>query len=149
MDICTECDNFIRDYQEMNPHWIVWLSSGLAVYQDDGRPGFSKSAWERLHDYCKENNDYIVDMSFGFRDNKRSLPSKADGYFFCKGAMGCFGMKKTIQHYIVGTLKDNKLVVTRWRVPEMFEQETEQRDPEKAGICLIKRNTNQSLEQRV
>ena len=147
--ICTEIDSFLKEYQERNQCWIVKLNSGLVVYQDDGRKNTVNSAWERLKEYCAENNDYIVDMSIGFRSNRHSLPSNADGYFFCKSAAGFFGCNKTIHSIVVGTLNDNILTVTTWKVPEMLNQSSEFRDPEKADICLIRKNINQSLEHQV
>ena len=149
MDLCTKMDGFATEFYERNARWVVRLHSGLVVFQDDGRPGLKHSAWKRLYDYCQETKDYIVEMSFGFRSNKKQLPSNAEGYFFCKGAMGCFGSDKTIDHFIVGTLNGGKLITTKWKVPEMLDQEVEKRDPNEAGICLIKKNTNLSSEPTV
>jgi len=141
--ICTEFDNFAREYRECNPSWMVHLVSGIVVYQDDKRPDVKPySAWERLRNYCINNNDYIVDMQIRFRSNIKQLPSNADGYFFSKGARGGFGMVKTHQLFFVGTLNNNKLLVTCWKTPEMLEEKTEERNPKEAGICLIAKNIN-------
>lgn len=141
--ICTEFDAFAREYRECNPSWVVHLASGIIVYQDDGRPDVKPiSAWERLRNYCIEHNDYITDMHIRFRCNVHHLPSNADGYFFSKGVRGGFGMPKTHQLFFVGALENNKLLVTCWKTPEMFKENTEERNPEEAGICLIAKNIN-------
>jgi len=146
--ICTEVDQFIVEYQEMYPSWIVWLDSGLVVYQDDYRQNVKPySAWERLGTYCKQNDDHIVNMVIQFRTNQHPLPTSADGYYFSKGARGGFSMSKTMKLFFVGTLQQDKLSVTCWKVPEMLQELTEERNPNEAGICLIKRNTNLSMEQ--
>jgi len=143
--ICTERDDFIVQYQEMMPSWTVVLNSGLIVYQDDGRPDIEpRSSWERLYNYCQKTGDHIVDMSIQFRTNRYPLPPNADGYYFSKGARGGFGMSKTMQLFFVGTLQNNELQVTCWKVPEMLQETTSTRNPKDAGQCLIKRDTNLS-----
>ena len=137
--ICTEYDDYVRDYQEMYPSWVVGLHSGLVVYQDDYRVE-PYSAWERLYNYCQENNDFIQSMRIQFRSNVHQLPDHADGYYFSKGVRGCWGMTKTMQLFFVGILNQGVLNVTCWKVPEMMKEVTEERDPTKAGICLIRNN---------
>lgn len=138
--ICTERDNFIANYQEQFPSWVVWLNSGSVVFQDDGRPKVTPySAWERLYYYCEQTQDFIVKMSIKFRSNAHQLPSYADGYYFSKGVRGGLFLDKTLQLFFIGTLQNNKLEVTCWKVPEMIPEETSPRNPDEAGICLIKR----------
>jgi hypothetical protein len=142
--ICTTHDNYIENYVETYPSWEVKLASGLTVFQDDNRGGCAPhSAWARLHQYCLDNNDHIVPMKIRFRNNIHHLPSDADGYYFSKGARGSF-FSPTMQLFFVGVLNDGKLEVTCWKVPEMLREQTEERDPEQAGICLIRKNMNQS-----
>lgn len=139
--ICTEYDDYIQDYQERLPSWVVGLNSGLVIFQDDLRPGVEPhSAWERLYEYCQETGDYIQSMRIQFRKNRHQLSEHADGYYFSKGARGCFGMTRTIQLFFVGILNQGVLNVTCWKVPEMMKEKTEERDPTKAGICLIRNN---------
>lgn len=145
--ICTKRDDFIIDYQEQLPSWIVTLNSGVTVYQDDGRPGIEPhSAWERLYNHCQETNDYIVSMTIKFRSNMHQLSSNADGYYFSKGARAGFAFP-TMQLFFVGTLQNNRLIVTCWKTPEMLKEESEERNPNEAGICLIKRSINLALAQ--
>jgi len=147
--ICTERDKFVANYIESLPSWVVWLNSGLVVFQDDGRPGVAPlSAWERLYDYCQTHNDYIVKMNIRFRSNVHTLPSDAEGYYFSKGVRGSFGMPITHQLFFVGALQNDRLKVTCWKVPEMLEEKTETRNPNEAGICLIRKGTNLSLGLR-
>ncbi len=144
--ICTQHDDFIVNYQETSPCWVAWLNSGLVVYQDDYRPNIEPpSAWARLYNHCKETGDYIINMQIKFRSNVKSLPANADGYYFSKGARGSFGQPKTHQLFFVGTVQHDVLNVTCWKVPEMLEEKTEERNINEAGICLIRKNTNPSL----
>jgi len=143
--ICTERDEFVINRQELFPCWTVSLNSGVTVYQDDGRPGVEPySAWERLYNHCKENNDYITDMVIRFRSNIHRLPPNADGYFFAKGARAGFAFP-TMDLFFVGTLQNGKLLVTCWKTPEMLKEETEERNPDEVGICLIRKSTRLSL----
>jgi len=139
--ICTKRDNYVANYQEGNPSWIVKLSSGLAIFQDDLRPGVTPlSAWERLYNHCKDTGDYITSMKIKFRSNGHQLPENADGYYFSKGARGGLSLSRTIQLFFVGTLNQGILKVTCWKTPEMMPETTEERDPTKAGICLISKD---------
>jgi hypothetical protein len=139
--ICTTKDNYVTNYQENNASWIVWLYSGLVVYQDDLRPGlYPPSAWERLYYYCHETGDYIKEMQIKFRSNAHRLTPEADGYYFSKGARGALCLPRTIGLFFVGTLNDEVLLVRPWKVPEMMPELFEERDPQKAGICLISKN---------
>jgi hypothetical protein len=145
--ICTELDKFVRELHEGTPSWIAGLNTGQTVFMDDGRPGLTHSAWVRLGEHCQNTGDYIVNFAVQFRSNRQHiLPNDADGYYFSKGARGGFALPKTHQLFFVGTLVNQKLLVTCWKVPEMLQEYTEERDPSQAGICLIKRNILPSLE---
>ena len=140
MEVCKTWDEYMVNYAESNPIWIVILNNGETVYRDDGRPGLSvHNAWRRLYHYCEENNLYIVSMTIGFRDNRYALAANADGYYFSLGARGMFGGDKTTQLFFVGTLKDEVLLVTCWQVPAMMQEESEVRSVEKCGECLIQK----------
>lgn len=130
------CRTFNQDRFEGEPRWEVALNNGEYIYMDDGY-GNPPSAWIRLKEYCSKHKLWITKMLFGFRSNTRTLPENADGYFFCKGALGSMGSDKTIHYFIVGTLQNGILTTTKWRVPEMLEQETENRDSSLYQDCLI------------
>ena len=141
MTICKTFDEFMQHYSEGNPRWEVVLNNNERVFMDDNRPDMEPvSAWLRLNKYCKENKLYIKEMTIMFRDNGFALPSNMDGYFFSKGARGMFGSDSTMQLFFVGTLQKGRLEVSCWKVPEMLKEWTEERNPNEAGECLIKRN---------
>ena len=124
-------------YIEENPRWEVTLNNGEHFWMDDGNPEYQTySAWIRLKEYCQENSLYITNMWFGFRDNVHHLPPNQNGYYFCKGSRGCFGVPKTMQLFFVGTV-NTMLTVTCWKVPEMLEEQTEIRNIDRNSQCLI------------
>lgn len=140
--ICTQRDNYVVNYQESNPSWIVELESGLVVFQDDFRPGVEPfSAWERLYNHCHTEKDYIRGMTIKFRSNAQRIPDNADGYYFSKGVRGALFLTRTINLFFVGTLNEGVLRVQCWKVPEMLPEAIEERDIKKAGLCLISRDT--------
>lgn len=131
-------DDFIKDYIESKPSWMVTLNNGQDVYQDDGRYEPFNS-WTRLYYYCLNNNLYITNMQIGFRNNIKQLKPNKDGYYFCNIARGVFGIKKTFQLFLVGFLENEKLFLTKWKVPEMLMDTTEIRYPENTFTCLIRK----------
>lgn len=148
--ICTSQDEFVQNFNESNSRWQVTLNDNTTVFQDDGRPNATPhSAWIRLRNHCYNNSLYIVKMKFGFRSNMKSLPSNMEGYFFSKGAMGMFGLSKTIHLFLVGYIKNDKLIVEKWKAPEMIKQDTENRNFTGDEICLIRKNINQNLAQKI
>ena len=150
INVCKTLDDFVLNYRESIPSWSVVLNNNESIYQDDGRPNcFPASAWKRLKIYCEINNLYITNMYFGFRDNIYSLPSDKDGYFFSKGALGCFGSLKTTHFFIVGTLTNDILEVTYWKVPEMLKEQTETRNVEQSKECLITKNNMLQYTERL
>ena len=88
-------------------------------------------------------------MMIQFRSNKHQLPSNADGYYYSKGVRGSFGSPVTLQLFFVGTLENDVLNVSCWKVPEMLKEKTETYDIEKAGICLIRKSISPSMELKV
>lgn len=137
--ICTTPDDYINERYESEPRWIVRLSNGQTVYQDDDRPGLYKpSAWLRLRDFLQENPEIsIIGMTIGFRDNIVNVGDNADGYFFVKSVMGTPSDNRTIGMWVVGTYQNGELFTKRYIVPEMILVEEETRDPIKSGECFI------------
>lgn len=134
-----EQDQYIIDRYEDKVRWIVTLSDGRKVYQDDDRPGLSEPvAWKRLRTFLQENENLsIVGMTIGFRDHIINIGDNADGYYFCNAILGEITTGLNLGFYICGTLKDGILMTTMWKIPEIIPFETENRDPLKAGECLI------------
>lgn len=141
--ITTKIDDFIRDKD--STIWIVKLSNGLTVYQDDDREGLEPSAWIRLGNYCRENKVSIVEMSIKFRSHEELVGSNAEGYFFRRAILGGIGLnrkeKPINRHYfLVGILKDGQVHVKKWQVPEIHLIEEDVRDPNDenlVGVSLI------------
>lgn len=143
--ICTAEDDFTEEQRLNQARWMVELSDGRTVIQDDNRPGCEPaSAWIRLGNYCRTHNVRIAKMWLQFRSNtiQDILPANADGYYFCKSALGMLCTSTTMQFMLIGHLTHasndaSMLVVQRWKVPELLFIEQEPRDPSKAGECLI------------
>ncbi len=154
-------DDFINTIANVGPRqhtltrWIVTLDDGIIAYQDDSglgefKPGSNMSSWERLQNYCKNNNNYIVAMKLQFRSHTEYLPSNAEGYFFRRSILGGLGLRDGKQapdvfYFLAGVLKDGKVVVERWRTPELIlETELKDiRDPsnyENCGKSLIRKD---------
>ena len=136
--VATELDEYVSVYADSNPIWMVTLSNGEVVYQDDNRPDvYPESAWKRLKNYCKENDLHITEMKIRNKGNVKSVESNCDGYFFSKGAGAFLFGDETLHSFIIGTLKDNILHVRKWRLPELISEQNEQRDPNKSTEALI------------
>lgn len=132
-------DDFINERYESESRWIVTLSDGRKVYQDDDRPGvFPNSAWVRLGTFLENTPELsIVGMSIGFRDHIIQVGDNADGYYFVKSACGSPGSEVTLGFYVVGTLSNGILSVQSWKIPEIILTYEETRNPLEAGECLI------------
>jgi hypothetical protein len=129
--------------------WRAELSDGRVVVMDDGRPGVSPdSAWLRLAEEVRRTGVRIRRLWPQFRSNAQhdALPADADGYFFCKSAVGIWGLADTLQFMLVGSLQGTNLVIQKWSVPELILVEVETRDPKLAGDCLI-RNPHAAAHQ--
>ncbi len=137
-------DDWLDDQMLSNTCWIVELSNGETIIQDDDRPGAEpRSAWERLGYYCAMDNLYIVNMRLKFRSHTEHVGRDADGFFFCRGIFG--GIQKTFNSYLTGTLSEGILEVVKWQVPELIQvpfiddKVKQRRNPNEAGPCLIRR----------
>tara|TARA_R110002020_G_scaffold406830_1_gene616979 strand:- start:739 stop:1191 length:453 start_codon:yes stop_codon:yes gene_type:complete len=136
--VTKELDSYVNQYGDNNPIWIVTLSNGETVYQDDDRPEVEPaSAWLRLKTYCQENDLHIESMKIKNRSNVVETNAGADGYFFCKGAGGYMFGEETFLSFSIGTLENGELKVRRWSLPEIEPSTIEARDPATAGDMLI------------
>jgi hypothetical protein len=123
--LCTQQDEFLED----KAIWIVKLSNGLTVYQDDNRPGLHESAWIRLVRYLEsrlkiEKEPTSIDrLLFAFRSHVVPIgPQKAKGYYFSKGALRDSGWPHTKQCLVGGWLRDdNRVVCEWWDTPELLK----------------------------
>ena len=74
--VATELDDYVSVYADSNPIWMVTLSNGEHVYQDDNRPNvYPESAWRRLKIYCEENDLHITEMKIRNKGNVKSVES--------------------------------------------------------------------------
>lgn len=138
MGVCTKEDGYIYELFEFNPRWVVKLSNGETVFQDDNRPGEEEhSAWIRLAKYMQENRLDIEHMKLQFRSNVKVVnDGPVDGFFFSQASLGAPGMK-TVDYFVAGTLKNGILQIRRWQVPELELDEVEYRKVADAKECLI------------
>lgn len=138
MTVSKSLDQYVNQYGDSNPAWVVELSNGETIYQDDERPGLEpSSAWKRLGEYCKNNDLHIQNMKIKNRSNAHEIGAGHDGYFFCKSAGAFMFGDETIHSFIVGTLNDGKLRVRKWAMPDMSPDRFEERDPFANPECLI------------
>ena len=136
--VSKELTEYVSVYADSNPIWMVTLSNGESVYQDDNRPNiYPESAWIRLKIYCEENDLYITDMKIRNKGNVKSIESNCDGYFFCKGAGAFLFGDETVHSFIIGTLNGDTLQVRKWRLPELVPETVELRDPIESEESLI------------
>lgn len=142
MPVCKTVDDFIRD----KLRWVVELSNGETVYEDDDRPGEDPpSAWVRLRAYCHDNRLHVVGMRLQFRTHIVGVgPDEGipDGFYFVKsayGIMGVDGRQENYGAYIAGYLKDGKIFVTRWKTPELEQLGHEVREHQADSLSLIEK----------
>lgn len=142
MSVCTKIDPYVGEFSDGNAMWVVELSDGEVVFQDDGRPGVKEhSAWIRLREHCEDNDLYIKSMKIKFRSNEIEIGTGDEGYYFCKGVSGQMFGGSTRHLYMAGALKNNgSLLVRSWLVPELIPEASEPRNPDLAGECLISKN---------
>tara|TARA_R100000008_G_C3585401_1_gene171862 strand:- start:3312 stop:3794 length:483 start_codon:yes stop_codon:yes gene_type:complete len=139
--VSRQLDSYVNVYGDTNPMWIVELSNGETVYQDDGRPGITPpSAWERLKIYCDANDLHITKMSFKNRSHLETVGEGDDGYFFCKAAGAFLFGDETVHSFVVGRLSEGKLYARKWRMPEVIPEAIEERNISESLEYLITKN---------
>ncbi len=139
--ICTERDDFVADAWLAAARWEATLASGATVYQDDDRPGRSPaSAWLRLARHAGRTGDRVVGLRLAFRGEPPVvLPEFADGYFFRNGLGAFLDSDITFGFFLTGVLHEGRVMVQRWKVPEMaLAGEEASFDAESVGESLIR-----------
>lgn len=126
MEIVTKVED---DFVKHQMRWVVVLSNGETVYQDDNRPGLDEpSAWLRLKQYVADNNLNIIEFWLQFRTNRVLVePRAASGYYFSKSAFGVWG-EESKEGYVAGALVDGRVVGMLWKVPELIAVESINRE---------------------
>jgi hypothetical protein len=79
----------------------------------------------------------IVKMWIQFRTNIQHLPENADGYYFCKSALGAFGTSETFHFFVTGHVDDGIIRVRKFKTPELLLTEEESREIRENDLCLI------------
>lgn len=140
-------DDFINERFESHPRWVVTLSDGRKVYQDDDRPGVTpNSAWIRLGIFLEKNPDLsIVDMTIGFRSHIVDVGKNAKGYFFSKSLMASAGTNEVMGFFVVGTLSEYGLRIKKYLVPEIEQVEEEVRYPLEGESLICQKDVLKNL----
>ena len=126
-ELCFEYDEWLK--QKDKTLWIAETDQGT-VYQDDGRPGTNKPAWERLI----LSGLKIKSMRIQFRSHVEHVGEDKDGYYFINSIFYGFGMKKPNNYYICGYLENGIVKCKKWKVPELIIEEEFDRSIEDCGI---------------
>ena len=136
--VSLEVDPYIAHLFDTQTLWIVELSDGTEVNQDDGREGADPpSAWERLGNYCRERELHITSMRFQNGTHVETVGSDADGFYFRMTAGGVLFSDTTFHGCVAGTLNEGKLVVSHWSVPDLLKEWSEERTVVEGDISLI------------
>ncbi|NDA64586.1 MAG: hypothetical protein EBX50_21535 [Chitinophagia bacterium] len=116
----------------------VDLSNGLKIYSDDNRPGLEEpSTWIRLQEYITREQVDITGFRIRFRSNVQHIGYGADGYYFAHASLSHFGDSKSLDYYVVGTLKNHELKVKRFEKPALINMQEDVRNWKEAKQCLI------------
>ncbi len=136
--VSKERDEYINDaFNKRDAIWIVKLSNGEYIYQDDNRPGIQpNSAWVRLKQYCEKNNLKIVSFDIEFRSNKIEFPRNADGYFFSR-AIGAWLGESSNEQFAVGVIDKNQVHIQYFQIPELYLIREDKRDINKCRENII------------
>ena len=124
--LCISDCNYLVD----KTIWVVTLSNGLVVYQDDEKSGKNEPvAWKRLYDYCQKEKADIIGMYLKFRSNIKQMPSgeDIDGYYFSYGAHREFDEEITRMHYVCGVYSQGRVESTWYATPELTKTRTDSR----------------------
>jgi hypothetical protein len=150
--LCFSEDDFVRDKQDKGEAvFLVVLSDGSVVYQDDGRPNNEPhQTWFRLKSYLETTGKRICNLGIKFRSRVVwPLPSNQLGYFFSKAIMAIWDSKESLSMYLIGHLTTSGIRVQRWKVPELFlvDEVLRNQNQEETGSSLIRNNfDDQKLE---
>jgi hypothetical protein len=147
----TENEFTSNNYEQLS-RWIITLSNGKRVIQDDEIPGATvHSAWLRLKHYLYNDEPAvnIQEIHYGFRNHIERIYNKdlhpCDGLFFSKTIYGGLGMTDT-HYYRHGTVKHNTeaggflVSIQKWKLPEIILVEQEYRLIETETDTIILNN---------
>lgn len=138
MSLSYTQDDFVWALQDERATaiWVALLADGRQVFMDDTRPGEEpSSAWLRL----RASGEKVVGLHLRFRSNAvHPLPVGAEGYFFSKSVARTDGLPHTLAFYIIGVLTNHKVMLQRYKVPELTLVDSFDRDEVDCGLSLIR-----------
>jgi len=128
--VSSSIDTFIAGDEKDLPYWYVILSNNECIYQDDYRYGEYDLTIDRLRNYCKKNKLSIKKAFVKFRSHTELAVSLDDGdsFFFRKKVLGSFSSDRNSHYYLFGKVKNNKIYVNHWKIPELILEESDERD---------------------
>lgn len=132
MQVCTSLDKWMEDTWVHSTRWVVELSNGETVWQDDGRPGIEDSAWIRLKNYCEYHGLSIKNLRLQFRNNMPDVLYQGGDFFFSKLVRAHFisnkGMADNKYFYLIGVTDGDTVKIDKWLIPALVMQETLERN---------------------
>lgn len=141
-------DKWLAETAEQTPRWVVVLSNGEEYHQDDGRPGTDEPAWKRLAKYCRENGVHVTDIYLRFRSHieRKTEYRNAEAYWFRFGITASVKPnkkgKQSFNTILIGVVRDGKMYVDNWRIPELILVESDIRDVPSDDETLIRCRTS-------
>lgn len=127
----------LHEKYHFNAHWEAILSNGETIYQTDIEGEEKESDWVKLKEYVEENDLYIVELFFCYR-NKRELVGKdQEAYFFCKSIMSHMNANSSLYYYQLGTVSGDTIRYKKWQVPGWMMVEDGEKSTEKYGDYII------------
>ena len=134
MSVCKAIDEYIEDKDVAI--WMVDLSNGERIYEDDERDGPEDKAWLRLKKYCEENFLKITTVWIKFRSHtEKVMDNTGKGVFFRRGVLG--SLAGTTKYYLFGLVDTTGIHVWHWRVPELLLEEEDDRAIENCEATII------------
>ena len=130
--VCTSLDKWMEDTWVHSTRWVVELSNGETVWQDDGRPGLEDSAWVRLKNYCEQNSLKIKNLRLKFRNNMPDKVYEGGDFFFSKLIRAAFisskGAADNSHYYLIGVTNGDTVMIDKWLVPALVLQDSFERN---------------------
>ena len=144
--VSKEYDSYIQDKD--HPIWILELSNGEKIFQDDGRYKVTKNidgkdividddpAWIRAKKYIEDNKLSIDGVVLRFRNNIVRVFSNLNNSVMFTRCVGraAFTENETMfiqepnQYYKIGVVSDGRVYVKKYKVPELIFETDEDYD---------------------
>lgn len=112
MSLCTNLPiiRYVND-----PMWMVELSNGVTVYQDDD----DGNSWAQLKQYVEDNGLYLKNMHIRFRDHIEQIGSDSEAYYFVNSILAStFGYQQSF--FVTGVVAGDVIHCKEWIIPELM-----------------------------